>query len=139
MSDAAPIFGPSRLLPLDNREKLEQFAAELRDLSTYDPPITPELVSYVAEALERFLAPDNTKSMDHAFGLVRRGRPPGKNPDPKMVDMAAALFEARARKISWLALQDKYGRDRKELVEIMERHREAAVRLIAERWMRAGG
>jgi hypothetical protein len=58
-----------------NRLKLKQFAAELRDLSPSDPPISPELSAYVATSLEAFCS-GKASSLDKAFGLnPRRGAP----------------------------------------------------------------
>jgi hypothetical protein len=61
------------------RQKLAQLLAELRELSPSDPPLSPDVLAFLENALANFLG-GNARTLDKAFGLVgERGRPPGRS------------------------------------------------------------
>jgi len=59
----------------DNKNKLKQFAEELRKLEFPTSPISLKLVQYVSDGIDNYLN-GNSNSLDTALGLTRKpGRP----------------------------------------------------------------
>ncbi len=135
------MVSPKKRKPIPDKQrqrcqKLERFARQLRELirtergrcreaASYGTVALPVLdldaARYVAAGLKRYAASER-KSLDHAFGLVGRGRPKGSGGS---VVLAIKIAERRLAGWSWASFAKELDRDSEErsnLKEIVERY-----------------
>lgn len=119
--------------PEEVRSQLAEFARQLRALKETEqefmagrmsaPSISFDLIDLVADAVEQYLG-GKKASLDHAFGLRRRGRPKADLARSKYFALAEKAVLGRMCGRTWRQLCDELNfSDQRELQRIEKRYR----------------
>ena len=128
-------IGTAKPSPVIARKHLARLASDLRGLvereeklralgKKFPPTIAPPVAQFVLAALSEFEA-DGGRSLDRAFGLVRRGPRIKSGPVAKNYQMAKEIFWKRLQDDqSWIKLAEVYYRDVRYLQRLVERYKD---------------